>query len=319
MTLLLAAWLSFAPAEPSWSAPPGCPDQADVDAQIEALLLQPGPVSYRGDIELHEDGYRLSLDLGEMHRELVAADCGRLATAAALIVAVEHDPVSVADVVEPVVQRPKAHAPLPERAPVVTAPRPTPIPAPLREDSSSPPTSVPVAAPLGLLRVGVGPEVGLLPRVRAALSLVGSVQWSQWRAEVGGTASLPRDTSLRSLPDFGVRTLTFSGHARGCWVPNAQRVDVPLCGGVAIGGLWAKGFGPALSPSSRTQLWAAAQASVGLDVWLGRRIGVSARAEVDAALRQPAVHLGGFDSDPEVVRLGAVGARVLLGPALRFP
>lgn len=321
MTAWLVVWLSVAPAQSLWTAPEGCPTQDEVERQTEALLLEPhdGVLEYSGRIEVTGAGYRLDLEIGSTSRTIEAAECSRLATAAALIIAVEQDPVAVAAAVEPVVQRPTQ---LQERAPVE---RPEPRKDP--EIRPTPPQELPserVRAPgperpgevRGTVRAGLGVELGNVPRPGAGFLVAGGVGGVRWRVELGGTASLPRDVPVSGRPQFGARAALFAGHARGCWLPGRERFQVPVCGGLDVGGLWARGFGPGVEPSARTQLWLGAMASAGLNYWISGRFGLLVDAELDVALRQPAVMIVGVD---DVFRAGAVGARFVVGPILRFP
>lgn len=316
MTPWLVVWLSVAP---QWTAPDGCPTRDEVEAQAEALLLEPAaePLEYRGQIYVTPTGFRLELDVGTTSRTIEAEECSRLGTAAALIIAVEHDPVAVAVAVEPVVQPvappelevPEEREALPVAEPEAASLEPQPEPAQPRR----PPAQ---RTWLGTVRAGVGVELGVLPRPGASFLLAGGVGGPQWRVELGGTASLPRDVPVEGRTDFGARATLFAGHARGCWLPGGERIRFPLCGGIEAGGLWARGFGPGISPSARTQLWGAALASAGLNYWVSKRFGVMADAELDVALRKPAVTLIGVS---DVFRAGAVGARFVIGPILRFP
>ena len=321
MTPWLVVWLSVAPALPQWSAPEGCPTQGEVEAQAEALLLEPTeePLTYEGQIEVTPTGYRLDLNVGATSRVIEAHDCGRLGTAAALIIAVEHDPVAVAAAVEPVVQTPRESETAPTQP---EEPQGEPEPEPVEraviwspEPEPVPPSAV-RRAWVGTLRAGVGVEIGSVPRPGASFLLAGGIGGSRWRVEAGSTVSLPRDVPIEGRTDVGARAMLFAGHARGCWLPGGERVRVPLCGGVEAGGLWARGYGPGINPSARTQLLVAALASAGLNYWVSKRFGVMADAELDVALRQPAVTITGVD---DVFRAGAVGARFVIGPILRFP
>lgn len=317
MTPWLVVWLSVAP---QWTAPDGCPTREEVEAQAEALLLEPvvEPLEYRGQIDVTPTGFRLELDVGATSRTIEAEGCSRLGTAAALIIAVEHDPVAVAVAVEPVVQSvaPPAELDIPETVEEVPVTEPEDV-SPEPQPEPALPRRTPARRTwLGTVRAGVGVELGLLPRPGAAFLLAGGLGGPQWRVEVGGTASLPRDLPVEGRTDFGARAMLFAGHARGCWLAGGERVRVPLCGGIEAGGLWARGFGPGISPSARTQLWSAVLASAGVNYWVSQRFGVMADAELDVALRKPAVTLIGVS---DVFRAGAVGARFVIGPILRFP
>ena len=162
----------------------------------------------------------------------------------------------------------------------------------------------------------MGVELGLLPRVGASFSVAGGVQGERWRAELGFTGSVPRTIPARGQADAGAQASLFAAQGRGCFLAGFERLQFPLCAGAELGGLWASGRGPNVIPRTRTQLWAGVLASAGLDAWFTAHIGLMAEAELDVALRQPAVHVVNVGS---VFRAGAVGARFLVGPRVRFP
>jgi len=168
----------------------------------------------------------------------------------------------------------------------------------------------------GVLRLGMGIELGLLPRLGASFSLAGGVQGERWRAELGFTGSAPRDIATKAQPEYGARASIFAVQGRGCFLAGLERVQIPLCAGAEVGGLWASATGPGVTPRPRTQTWAGALASVGLDAWFTARVGLMAEAEVDVGMRRPAVHV---ENVGHVFRAGALGARFLVGPRLRFP
>jgi hypothetical protein len=84
-----------------WGAPPGCPERAQVEAEIGRLLQQsPGgaraPLDVLGVITRVEGGFRLQLELSRdgstSAREVRGATCEALADTAALVVALAVDP-----------------------------------------------------------------------------------------------------------------------------------------------------------------------------------------------------------------------------------
>ncbi|MCA9656216.1 MAG: hypothetical protein KC501_40300, partial [Myxococcales bacterium] len=169
-----------------WSAPAGCPDAAAVEARIAALTAgRPegeGTLEVEGTVSAFEGGFSLRLTTSLRGRtgtrELSARACDDLADSAALVVAVTLDPAlsgSGADEPEPESTPDEDGVPDPEPTPEPAGPRSTPErhEAPAVEDRpaerTEPRPSLP--RPGLLLRGGLGPELGALPGVTAALRL----------------------------------------------------------------------------------------------------------------------------------------------------
>lgn len=327
---VLLALALVAPVE-RWRAPAQCPGQTWVDDAIAELLLEPTaqPVDWDGVVEATTDGFALTLSVPQGVRVVVEQDCDALARAAALIVAVASDPVAVAIAVEP---SPPPLAPTVQpTAAVEKRPRPATLPTrptsmrPLEPDQLRPiPQQVrPPARLRGVLSVASGTQLGVLPRPGVAFAVAAGVLGERWKAEVVALTSLPRRQFLDEREDRedartrGARAMTFGGQLRGCGVlGEGVVVRVPLCGALEVGGVWARGFGPGITPRSRVQPWVAAVPSAALDVQLSPRWSFMAVASAPVALLRPGTHIDGVG---EVFRVGRVGARVWLGPTLRFP
>ncbi len=307
---------------PQWDVPEVCPEQGAVEAWIDRLMLDAaGDVpKWQGHIEgAEEAGFVLTLTVSGQTRTVEAPDCGKLVVAAALVVAVAADPVAVADVIEPQLQRPLL-APLPlERTSVVEPPAPSLGPAEPQErvpTTRDPPERGPASGVSVVVSGVVGAELAVLPRAGFAASVGGGVLWSWLRLELVSVVSTPRDVRS-SEPSFGATAAVVGAQVRACGVVDTERVEVPLCLAGEGGGVWARGFGPSIEPESRMQPWAALVPSLAITRWVSKRVGVEARIAVPVGLYKPAVHLSGVELD--VFRAGPVGARVWVGPVLRFP
>lgn len=319
----LVLWGVPAAATPRWDAPPACPEQGVVEQWIDRLMLKgtEDVPSWQGRVEgSDEAGFVLTLTVSGHLRTLADPDCGKLAVAAALVVAVAADPVAVVDVIDAELHQPEPAPRLLEPPQLPIPPKPAPIPV-VEGPGPQPPRRNPAwrdPAPelSGVVSGAIGAELAVLPRPGFAASLGGGVRWSWLRMELVGVVSVPRDIPARE-PDFGARAAVAGGQLRGCWVLHAQRVEVPLCLAGEVGAVWARGFGPTIEPQARAQPWAAAVPSLGVTRWLSARFGLEARISAPVGLYKPAVHLAGVDT--HVFRAGSVGARLWVGPVVRFP
>lgn len=311
-----------AAATPRWDAPAVCPEQAVVEQWIDRLMLEGAEdvPNWQGRVEPSGDGgFVLSLTVSGHSRTVADPDCGKLAVAAALVVAVAADPVAVADVIDAQLREPEPAPRLVESpetpdpvevapSPVVDAARPEPPPTAPRD----PATGLSAVVVSG----AVGAELAVLPRPGFAASVGGGILWSWLRLELVGVVSVPRNIEAREA-DFGARAAVAGGQVRGCWVVRAKPVAVPLCLAGEVGAVWARGFGPGIEAQAKAQPWAAAVPSLGVTGWLSEHVGLEARVSVPVGLYKPAVHLAGVET--HVFRAGSAGARLWVGPVLRFP
>lgn len=314
----LVLWGPPAAETPRWDVPATCPAQAEVDAWVDRLMLDgAGDVpDWQGRVDALEDGgFELTLTVPGQTRVVADEDCGRLAVAAALVIAVAADPVAVAGTIDA----------LPTRAPIEPAPAPAVVLGPPRSMESKEPAPVvgrfpaprdPPVRLFGMVSGAIGAELAVLPRPGFAVSLAGGLRRSSLRFDLVGLVSVPRDVEAPAA-GFGARAAVAAGQLRACRIVDAKPVEFPLCLAGEVGGVWARGFGPTIEPRPRTQPWAAAVPSLGVTGWISKRLGLEARISVPVALYQPAVHLEGVEVD--VFRAGSVGARAWVGPVLRFP
>lgn len=285
-----------------WSAPVGCPSAAELRQGIELRLGRPlGPREAQIDarVDPGEGGYRLTLRAEARgvseQRTLDADDCGALTAAAALIVALAVDPVAVAEVMESTAE-PDALPPAPRRR------------------SASPGPSTPESAARGflggLLRVGAGVGLGAGPGATAVPSLSGGLRWGRARLELEGSYWIPRPSE--PIESEVVRVQLGTAALRGCGVLARDRLEAPLCGGLQLGGMRGD-----YEQVSRTTLWLALEAGVGLSWWFAPRFGLAGGFTAAVPLVRP-----GFDAatDPPV-RLfepSSVAGRLWLGIELRL-
>jgi hypothetical protein len=187
-------------------------------------------------------------------------------------------------------------------------------PDPFVPETPPPPPPAPRRGPGGFVRVQAGPEYGALPGVTGAVGLAGGLLWRRARLELGGTYLAPR-TAVSA--DGGLRASLVAAAVHGCGRVGRGRIEVPLCGGLELGGR--RGAARDV-PEARTTtvLWLSAVVGAGVAVRLGERwslwgalqLGVSVvRQRFQVRDPGPAVSL--FESRP-------VSGRLLLGVELRL-
>jgi hypothetical protein len=184
-------------------------------------------------------------------------------------------------------------------------------------EPAPPPSAKPPAARDRALHLdlwaGGGLGLGVLPRPTPTAALGLTLAGPRWETELSGHYWAIR------REDFGEgRGGKFAhGHAavRGCGAWERGRVRIPLCGGLAIGGVSGEGVG-ALIPRTARSLWIGLLAGAGLRVALHPRVGLLLRAEAVFGLRRP-----GFLLDPApgvVFRPAPVGFSAFLALSIRL-
>lgn len=306
MSLLLVGGASASRAfagEFAWSAPPECPVEAQVRADIERLggvALDDGALTVRGTA-VHEGGGAWRVDLaiagrdGVTHtRRVVGASCREVADATALIVALALG--TPAPLPAPV-ERPEP--PIPRRG------EPAEVDlAPIASSRADSPERV--AWSFGAT---TGLDVGALPQPALGFGVAGGLALGPSRFELRVGAWLPRSAAIET-PSIGVSLVEAS--LRYCHALLARDTDsLESCGAIEAGVLRASSSDPHWSKTG--QGW-----------WLAPEIGLLAthRAaawlaiaiEVDALV--PLARDRFFFGGAEVHRAASTDGRVLL--ALRF-
>jgi hypothetical protein len=314
LALVLALW--SAPEPPpddgvrvQWSAPTGCPTEAELRASVEALLGGPidapgrDAIAIDGTITGAGDRWTLALSVasssGTRVRELPGTDCVALTEVASVLVAVAIDPAL----------DPEADPPPPE--PVAAKPTPTPVPPPAAPRPAPPPRERVVTGAIGV-RGGVG--FGPLPRVAGSLAIDGAMLVRRARIEASANMWLPSETRT-TQPASGTIRL-WHVDVRGCGVPRVarRRVELPLCAGVQLGAMSGRSHGVARPRLGRLP-WIALEGAVGIIVLPTPRVGIRLDVRGAAALVQP-----GFSVDGEQLHRARPGAIAsTLGLELRLP
>lgn len=319
-----------------WDAPAGCPDEAAVVAQLEALLG--GPLAERRGERLtaiarvrQEPGGAWDLRLwtvsddGTLQRSLRHERCDMLAKAGVLIAAMAIDPLAqermeggaevgaVAATAEPVAkyEAPPVQEPVP-----VPTPAPMPVTEPPRPEVKVVPPPPPRARALrGALRVSGGVAFGDLPGVGATLRLTPALVWPRVRLELEAAYGPVRRARFDDRPDVGADLQLAAGALRACPLFRRKQLELAVCGGLELGAMYGRGVGFALEADGRL-LWAALHLMPALFVVLHPRAALFFAVEGQVALARPRFVVEGFGT---VYRALPGGARGLLGVEIRFP
>ena len=285
-----------------WSAPAECPDQARVQAQVEALASADGvqamrPLEARALVERKDDGsFQLSLTLlseGVVdQRDLVGDSCQALVDSVAVILAVQLNPGR-----EPAAPAKPAAAPAPP-APKAAPPAPPPRPRAPRHFQ------------LGLSGSG---DSAALPRFAFGSRL--DLGWSPGRWYVGLAASawLPQEQALQA---------GHSGRARFGWLAASlsachawgDTLRLGPCLSAEVGQLTAESLGVRV-PAQVAELWLAGLGGAAFWLPLGSSWLLTSSLVAVVPLRRPHFVIEGIG---EIHQARAVAARSSLGLALRF-
>lgn len=283
-------WLGLllaAPVELSYRAPSGCPSEARLIEQVEALLQHPleSKVGVRAvSVELDSAPDLFQLHLGfsggeqDLDRVLEDPDCAALIEAAALIIAIALDPEAMGEVEPP-----------PGR------PRPPPIDGLLAP-------GIPFEIPYPRLGLSVfgGLDLGR-GALGADLSVAGAILWSRLRFELQLLWALPRTV-------LGGELGLYAAQGRACIdLLGLGALELPLCPGLELGALERR-VGPA---AVQRELWVAATPSLSLVALLTGHLAIRLEAQGLVPLSAP--------TGPDGTRLSFLGFRGLLGAEVRFP
>jgi len=327
------AALAGPPAAPAvefrWDAPAGCPEEAEVLAQLERLLG--GPLAARRGERLtaiarvrQEPGGAWDLrlwtvsDAGTLQRSLRHERCDMLASAGVFIAAMAIDPLAG----ERLLDGDEVVAVAAEAQPVRDAePPPPPIASPPPAPPATPPA--PPAAPpprtrtpvRGALRLAAGVAYGDLPGVGPTLRLSPALLWPRLRLEIEAAYMPLRRSRLASDGSRGVDLQLAAAALRACPVFRRGRIEFPICAGLEFGAMYGRGVGYPIAYEGR-QLWAALHLMPTLQVVVHRQVALFAGLEGFVALVRPRFEVAGAGA---LYRAPAGGVRGLLGVEVRFP
>jgi hypothetical protein len=281
------------------------------------------------ELTVERDVWRADMILidadGRAHRQFEARSCQALADATALIIAVTLDPIAAATALaaEAAAAQTLEPAPLPEPVPD-PVPAPTPIlEPPLEPDDDT--TTLGVswsdagddepAAWSSRVRVGLslhggggyGPTAGPHGSVGGRVSVLGE----RWRVDVASRGSIPRrETRTSAVGSFDAWAI----EARGCFVPIAGPIELPLCPGLELGSVRGRGLAPTPNPTTSRFLWVAPSLSQGLAWAPVPRLALGIELGLVVPLTRGRFAVGGA----EIEQLSVFGVRGLASVELRI-
>ncbi|MCY1069172.1 hypothetical protein OV090_30810 [Nannocystis sp. RBIL2] len=190
-----------------------------------------------------------------------------------------------------------------------------PGPAPADDSGQSATTSGRMRRrPGGLMRIQGGPELGAVPGVTAAVALVGGLLWRRARLEFRGMFLAPRRTDR---PEGSLRAFGAMGAVLGCGRPGTKRVEIPLCGGLELGGV--RGVAQDVAGArGMTGLWLAVVASAGVAVVVHPRVRLGVALEGVAGIFVPGFVVVAPGSRVSLFDSSLISGRLLVGVELRF-
>ncbi len=312
-----------------WSAPPACPDLAQLRGQILRYVGAPSAqaraaTTVRASVRATDDDQWSAevviVDPQRIERRLHAPSCALLTRAIALMVAVRVEPVRVGERMTTPSPRPNV-VPVQGRASTQTTTpktRATERPAPSSPRDSAASVTTPTFGRRGLLGIGGSAAAGMGPRVAGAVSATGGVEGTRWRVEAEGSY-------WPTTPFEGVRPGVATGElllmtlaVRGCGVAPGRRWRVPMCAGVRGGAVRGIGRGRISRPVPAWAPWLdlVVEPSV---VWIPRPwVGLRAGVGGAVALARSEFAVGPGHSDLVVLRIPAANARAFVGIELYF-
>lgn len=342
-----------------WEAPSACPSEAAVVAAVEESLGQPLStpraqwLTLRATITEAAGGtYVAELTAvspdGERHRRLENADCGKLAEATALLMALAVDPELPLTELEPgQTEPPVAGAPLvsaedqgastfPLTSIEVGAVRSERLDKPTVQPRHPPPPetpgprSNPPAAPaVGPVRpASQGFEVGLsaaglldtgtLPGVGPGLDGRATLSWGgPLVLQLGGRWMWTRSESVPSSPESEVSTGFAAGRVLGCVHLPEKRWLGGGCVGSEVGRIRAKGVNVE-DPTESSKLWVAPVGQIVAGLPLGTRLRLIATLELAIALNRPWIGVRMGDQAIPVWQPSATAERLMVGGELEL-
>jgi hypothetical protein len=328
---LLTATPGFARADPElslrWQTAPGCPELGTIRAKVERLLGRPltsdapSTLEASGTVLPAGDGYKLELRTrstaaGDGSRILRAAECGALADAAALVLALAIDPERVAALdAETNTEKsdPAADPPLSEDTGAESGPDPTDRDAGGAAASETSGARAPIKSQLGA-GVGLSVDMGTLPRPAPGPTAWVFVEMGRLRLDVTGSLFPPRSTGGSLGADVGLFTVA----AQGCARAMGNSLSLWPCVAFEAGRITGKG-GKQLDESK-----------AGHRVWLAPLVGLrgawqalgwlTMNAELQAGfpLTRPTFVVSAGDTPNDVHRPNPFIGRLVLGAEVMF-
>jgi hypothetical protein len=290
-------------AELTWTAPQGCPPAETVTHDLEelagiALAGAPGlrfvaQVEERGQARWFVTLQTTDTDSSTGTRTIQGTSCDDVSRAAVVAMALAINAIVEARV-------PASH---PTAKPEKSKPRRALEPV---DDSDAVDPPEPRRAgppPRGLLQLGVLLDGVALPELAAGATLAGGMGFGDMRLLLGGKLIPFRETSQGAV---GARFLLASGNLSGCYRIGLDGWSFLPCLSYELGALQGEGV-RLTTPRTRTALWQAAEAELGVALPLGSQFELNLAGSLVVPLNRPSFVLDAAVPVHEVPALGARG------------
>jgi hypothetical protein len=300
-----------------WTAPEGCPSQADVARDVMRVRGEPAEASRRRAVATVSRGktgawnVRIETvsEAGTDVRSLEGESCRALADATALFLALALDPARSAHEAAPA-------APLrvlPE--PIVDAPPH----APLAHDrvDAAPPSAPRIERKLPRLSLGVSPRTdsATLPSVAFGAEIAAAWRPRPWRFEIAYTDWAGQSAPIIDRPAVGARFSMMSAALRGCYEREIASFTLGPCVAAEADHVRGEGYGELRAASGATY-WIAGQIG-GSAAWSFTRWGaLRLRVDALAPLTRPRFVVEGAEGN---ARAAAFSVRAGIGVELTIP
>jgi hypothetical protein len=303
----------------TWSAPPGCPDEAQARAVVARLAGDPGRstdgprVTVRVDVSPSVSGLwgaRIAIEQGgdaaPHERRIEGSSCVEVADAAAVAIALALASPGPSPAASPPLAPPAPAAP-------PRVPAPPPVPA-LPGDVPDPPAQRGLAVHGGLRATG-GFDFASLPAPAFGTVVSGVLVLGANRVEINGSAWLAQPVAATAQAMAGARLALYAAGVRYCRTFVESVVELAGCGGIEAGEMHGSSYG-VTQPASGAAPWVAP--GLGLDGRWGfsRHLALTAGLDGLVPLVRESFAIAGIGA---LYRPPPVTGRALLGLELRFP
>lgn len=294
------------PLELAWDAPPGCPAQADVLAEVHRIVGG-GEVrrTVRAEAHVAQQGDRWVITLrtvqgaSEGERSLQGHTCKAVSSAAALVLALTLQ----TDAPEPP-PRPSASASASAPPPVASSAPPIPPPPP--------------RAPLSLvMRAGGGVGFGAVPGAGGLASAAVGLRYKRFQASLAFSYVAETSQSIAARPTAGGQFALLATTLVACLAPVAGAdsiVEIWGCAGGEGGWMLARAFGVTAS-NEAVYGWFAPVLMPRVAYVPTPKVAVFFEGAFSIPLERPRFTVEGLEP---VYRVPPMGLRLLLGVELRF-
>lgn len=289
-----------------WHAPPICPQQDAVEAEIGRLLgtQPPSSTHLSAMAEVTEDTrFQLSLVVNNAPARIMYSDnCAELASATSLILAIAIDPSVATRALDP---EPAAPTPPP--------PPPNPRPAP-RAVEVAHRDEEPVAALHWGAEIFADYVVGTVPRSEPWFGIAALARLDRFDFTVGARLAPSRQASLAHDSTIGADFSAWNAFVQVAYAILDRAVRLSAYAGAEFGRISATGFGVDV-PYTGHSFWSALSAGAQIHLQVVQSVHVHGQLGVVVPLRRNDFALG----DGRVVdRAEALGAIARIGVAFIF-